>query len=212
METPMAAASMSICILGAGGHGRVVADVAEMCGYGAIEFVDAKWPDVKANLVWPVIGRGFANARAGFQHFVALGNNGLRLKLVQELMAAGQVLPTLVHPSASVSKHATLGQGCVVMAGAVINAGTRVGHGVIVNTTASIDHDCVIGDGVHISPGAHLGGTVEVGAESWIGLGAGVREGIRIGPRCLVAAGAMVIADLEAGVRAQGVPARAFTK
>ena len=204
----MKEAVKGICILGAGGHGSVVADIAELCGYSPIEFVDARWPGQRENLAWQVVGRSFENGSQSFERFVALGTNGLRLKLVQEMIAAGQVLPTLVHPLASVSKHAKLGVGCVVMAGAVVNAGALLGHGVIVNTAASVDHDCVIGDGVHVSPGAHLGGNVEVGAESWIGLGASVREGIRIGTRCMVAAGAVVITHLENGVRVQGVPAR----
>ena len=208
----MAQSAKGICILGAGGHGRVVADIAELCGYSDIEFVDARWPGQSENLAWKVVGRSFENSSQGFERFVALNTNGLRLKLVLEMVAAGISMPTLVHPFASVSKHAKLGMGCVVMAGAVVNAGAVLGHGVIVNTAASLDHDCVIGDGVHISPSAHLGGTVEVGAESWIGLGASVREGIRIGTRCMVAAGAVVISHLENGVRVQGVPARVVAR
>jgi sugar O-acyltransferase (sialic acid O-acetyltransferase NeuD family) len=208
----MAQSAKGICILGAGGHGRVVADIAELCGYSQVEFVDARWPGQSENLAWKVVGRSFENSSQGFDRFVALNTNGLRSKLVQEMVAAGISMPTLVHPFASVSKHAKLGMGCVVMAGAVINAGAVLGHGVIVNTSASVDHDCLIGDGVHISPGAHLGGDVEVGAESWIGLGASVREGIRIGTRCMVAAGAVVITHLENGVRVQGVPARVVAR
>jgi sugar O-acyltransferase (sialic acid O-acetyltransferase NeuD family) len=194
-----------IAIFGAGGHGRVVADIAERCGYNTVVFLDSRWPGRETNLHWNVIGTDFAAAPAGFDRFVAIGGNQARLAM---LGAPGAEWPVLIDPSATVSRHALLGAGTVAMAGVVINAGARLGRGVIANSGCTIDHDCVLGDGVHVSPGAHLAGGVSVGAASWIGIGACVRETIKIGEGAMVAAGAAVIADVPSGAKVMGVPAR----
>ena len=144
----MAQSVKGICILSAGGHGRVVADIAELCGYSQVEFVDARWPGQSENLAWKVVGRNFENASQGFERFVALNTNGLRLKLVQDMIAAGQGLPTLGHPVASGSKHAKLGMGSVALAVGVVNVGAVLGQGVIVNASAIVVDACLSGDGV----------------------------------------------------------------
>lgn len=201
-----------LLLLGAGGHGRVVADIAETLGWTDIAFLDDAWPAREINGVWPIIGRLDAlPALKGRYHaaFASLGDGALRLKAHRRLKALDFQCPSLAHPSAVVSRHASLGAGSVVVAGAVIGPFACVGEAVIINTGASIDHDCTLEDAVHISPGARLSGGVRVGLRAWIGVGAAVREGVNIGRDVMIGAGAAVVTDIDDGVMAIGVPARA---
>ena len=199
-----------LLLLGAGGHGRVVADIAAATGWRGIAFLDDRWPALSQNLAWPVLGNfGDIAARAAdcTAMLVTIGGNRSRLQTHRDLCERICFIPTLIHPSAVVSPHATIGAGSVVMANAVINAGARIGEAVIINTAATIDHDCCLADGVHVSPGAHLAGGVDIGEASWIGIGSAIREGIVIGADVVVGAGAAVVADIDDRLMAAGVPA-----
>jgi len=200
-----------LAILGASGHGKVVADTAECCGWQIIEFFDDAWPSLKKNGVWPVVGgtTDLIDQLADFDGvLVAIGNNSVRHDKLVKLRRGGARLATLIHPAASVSRYAAIGEGSVVFAGAVVNAGARINPGAILNTCCSIDHDCLLGDAVHISPGARLAGGVQVGDLSWIGIGASVRQLIRIGQRVMVGAGSAVVGDIPDDVTMAGVPAK----
>jgi UDP-perosamine 4-acetyltransferase len=141
---------------------------------------------------------------------VALGDNRLRARLAQEVIALGFALDSAVHPGAQVSPTARLGQGVAIMAGAILNAATTLGDGSIVNTGASVDHDNRIGRFVHVAPGAHLAGYVTVEDGALIGVGATVGRGrpLRIGAGAVVGAGSVVIGDVLPGVVVAGNPAR----
>ena len=198
-----------LAVLGASGHGRVVADIAECCGWQVVFFDDAV-PKLGATLGLPYAGTfdDLLRCKTEFDGvFVAIGNNRIRLDKYRTLMAEGVAVPALVHPSASVSRYARVEDASVIMPAAVVNAGARVGFACIVNTSASVDHDCVLDDGVHISPGVHLAGGVFVGEGSWVGVGASVRQQIRIGAYAMVAAGAVVVQDVEDNATVAGVPA-----
>lgn len=196
-----------LLLVGAGGHGRVVADVAELSGWAEICFVDDRWPDLKESGPWSVIAalRNLSDHLTKRDVFVSIGANGPRLELHRQI---GAPAPTIVHPSAVVSRYASVGAGTVVLANAVVNAGARIGEAVIVNTAATIDHDCIIADGAHISPGAHLAGNVRVGERTWVGIGAAVRDGIAIGSDVIVGAGASVVSEVADGMLVVGVPAK----
>lgn len=202
----------TLAILGASGHGKVVADAALAGGWDAIEFFDDAWPSLECVGPWPVLGSSaelLRMAGAVDGAVVAIGNNRVRLTKMRELRMKGVPLVSVVHPAAVISRYAAVGVGCVVFAGAVVNAFARLGEGCIVNTGATIDHDCELADGVHMSPGSNLGGGVVVGEATWIGIGACVRHYVSIGSDVIVGAGAAVVDDVAPGATVVGVPARA---
>lgn len=200
-----------LALLGAGGHGKVVADAAQCAGWAQVSFFDDAWPRLGHNGPWEVIGTtdDLVRQLSRFDGvIVSIGACATRMERQRRLAGAGATLATVVHPRATVSRHASLGPGSVVMAGAVIQPGARLGGACIVNTGATVDHDCVLGESVHVGPGAHLAGNVHVGDASWIGIGAVVREGSAIGRDALVGAGAVVVAAVPDGARVVGNPAR----
>ena len=200
-----------LALLGASGHGKVVADMALLSGWDEVVFFDDAWPDRLNNGPWKVAGTSkdlLAEIHSFSGVVVSIGHCKTRLDKQRELTEAGASMVTIVHPNAAVSRHSTIAVGTVVMAGAVINVGTVIGLAGIVNTGSTIDHDCQLGDAVHICPGAHLSGDVRVGPCSWIGVGAAVRQGVVIGQYVLVGAGGVVVSDIADGLTVAGNPAR----
>jgi len=201
----------SLAILGASGHGKVIADTAMTSGWRKIEFYDDAWPDKHSNERWQIVGCSGALMDA-LQHIdsvaVGIGRNDARLVRLREMVAKNVSLATIVHPQAAVSRFAEVTPGAVVLAGGVVSVDSRVGLGAIINTGATVDRDCVIGDGAHLCPGAHLASNVTVGEGSFIGIGAVVREGVTIGAQVVVGAGAVVLHDVPDGTTVKGVPAR----
>lgn len=200
-----------LAVVGAGGHGKVVADLAAALGrYREIVFLDDRAQGSIDG--FPVIGTTLLleNSLSPKQYdvAVAVGNNRIRRQIAEKAAALGFSLPVLIHPGAYVSPSATVGQGCVVMAKAVVQADSVLKDGVIVNTAATVDHDCLLDAFVHISPGAHLSGNTHIGEESWIGTGACSRQQIRIGSRATIGAGAVVVRDVSDGITVAGNPAK----
>ena len=142
----------SLAILGASGHGKVLADTAMASGWSKIEFYDDAWPDKQANERWQIVGCSGALLDA-LVHIdsvaVGIGRNDARLSRLRELVSKNVSLATIIHPQASVSRFAEITPGAVVLAGGVVSVDSRVGLGGIVNTGATVDRDCVIGDGAH---------------------------------------------------------------
>lgn len=194
---------MRLSIVGASGHGKVVADIAVLNGYDDIVFYDDD-PCVKECAGFPVVGK--SDQVHNTPVFVAVGNTTIRKKMMELYREREQ--PVLIHPNAVIAKDVAIGLGTVIMAGVVINPGARIGSGCIINTSASVDHDCVIGDYTHISVGTHLSGSVIIGQETWVGAGAVVNNNLSICPNCIIGAGAVVVRNIEEKGTYVGVPTR----
>lgn len=204
-----------VIIIGAGGHGQVVADILQCpennrAAYQPIGFLDDD-PKLagKAILNLPVLGSISSLEAHDFDEvIVAIGNNETRMKIFDSLCAKSVKFANAVHPHGSISPSAELGKGAMVCAGVVVNPASAVGDNVILNTGCTIDHHNRIGVHAHIAPGVHLGGEVEIGEGALIGIGATVLPGCVIGAWAIVGAGAVVTKDIPDYATAVGVPAR----
>lgn len=202
-----------LAIVGASGHGKVVADIAEQLGF-IVKFYDDAYPSKTYIEHWPIFGscadlialNNTDNKRIS-NAIVAIGNNQIRQQKVELLKQNSFNLITLIHPTAVISQYATIAQGSVVFAGAIINAFANIGVGCIVNTSAIIEHDCIIGDFTHICPNTALAGGVVIGCKSWVGIGSQIKQLIVIGDNCMIGAGSTVVKNLPNNITAFGSPA-----
>lgn len=203
-----------LAIVGASGHGKVVADIAEQLGF-TIKFYDDAYPNKTTIAHWPILGSSsdlIATNHKKFRPFtnvvVAIGDNSIRFQKIGQLQENGFNLITLIHPSAVVSRYAEIENGTVIFPRAVINAFARIGLGTIINTGSIVEHDCIVGDYAHISPNASLSGGVEVGSKCWIGVGSQVKQLVKIGDNTIIGAGSTVLSDIPSDVTAVGSPAK----
>ena len=197
-----------LMIIGAGGHGRVVADVVRKEGlYTEIAFLDDAVP---AGFAYPCLGKvmEFEKYAKDYDVFVAIGNNRIRRKITETVKSQGGHLVTIVSPDAVIGSGVTVGVGSVVLPRAVVNTGTRIGDGVIINTASALDHDCVVGNFSHIAVGAHLSGSVHIGENTWMDAGAVAQANVHICNDCKVCVGSAVNCDLEEPGIYAGVPAK----
>jgi len=210
----------SLAIIGASGHGLVVADVVRCAGrLQVVGFLDSGKPVGVGPAGLPILGPGEAVAELAKRHgfmacLVAVGHNEIRRRCVAMLCAKMPELrfATAIHPAATVAADVEIGEGTVVMAGAVINPGCRIGRHCIVNTGACLDHESTMGDFSSLAPGVVTGGNVLIGEGAAIGLGASIIHGISIGRETVIGAGAVVVKDIPANVVAMGVPTRVTRK
>lgn len=141
---------MNLLIIGAGGHGKVVKEVAESLNiYEKIDFLDDNSPEAIGKI------SDMINLRADYNAaFVGIGNNAFRLELLNKLEALGYDIPILIHPTAYISKTAKIDKGSVVEPKAIVNANTVVKEGCIISVGAIVDHDVVVNEGVHCNAGS----------------------------------------------------------
>lgn len=191
-----------LIIIGASGHGKVIADIALLNGYEDIVFLDDD-QNKKVCAGFPVEGKTFMRSELEGDKIVAIGASDVRAKIMSSVDTI-----SLIHPKAIIGRNVEVGEGSVVMAGAVINPEAKIGKGCIINTTASVDHDCILCDYVHVAVGAHLCGNVKIGSHTWIGAGATVSNNIQICHGCMIGAGAVVIHDISIPGTYVGVPAK----
>jgi sugar O-acyltransferase (sialic acid O-acetyltransferase NeuD family) len=202
-----------LLVFGAGGHGKVVADVATSAGWELSGFLD-DGPRLDGTKIWGLEIFSLERLRrerpqlVGAAVALGVGDNRARERAHGRLVAAGLRVVSVLHATAAVAPTAILGEGTVVMANASVNPDARLGRGCIVNTGAVVEHDCQLADYVHLSPNAALGGAVILGSRTHIGLGAVALPGIKIGSDVRVGAGAAVICDAGDAMTLVGVPAR----
>jgi sugar O-acyltransferase (sialic acid O-acetyltransferase NeuD family) len=198
--------SSSILVVGAGGHARSCIDVVESTGALRIAGLIGKVDEVGSMVFgYTVLGTEADLKRLRPSHreaLVAVGH--IRTAVPRETLFSllrdlDFALPVIVSPRGYVSPRATIGEGTIVMHGAVVNAGARIGRNCIVNSQALIEHDVEVGDHCHISTGARVNGGVTVGHGTFIGSGSTILQGIRIGDRCTVAMGASARRDCPDG-------------
>jgi UDP-perosamine 4-acetyltransferase len=206
---PSADAVPSVVVVGAGGHGRVVAEALLRAGVPVLGFCDPKAPTgAPGPFGLRVLGGDDALEpldRGGVLLANGVGSirtTRLRREVHERLSARGFRWQPVVHPGAIVALDARLGAGAQVLAGAVVCCGTDIGANAILNTRASVDHDCSVGAHAHIAPGATISGGVVIGEGAHVGIGCTIVEGIRIGARCLVVAGSTIVADVPDDGRA----------
>lgn len=189
-----------VVILGASGHAKVIADIIKKSGDDVVGFLDDNL-ELQGKTIYDnkiVLGTTKEDDVKKFEEYdfiIGIGNNRVR-KIINDKYPNIKWY-TAVHPSSIIANEVEIGEGTVIMAGAVINPGTKIGKHCIINTCSSIDHDNVLEDYVHISPGSHLAGTVKVETGTWICAGVTVINNIIIGENNIIGAGATVIKDIE---------------
>lgn len=201
-----------LAIIGAGEHARVVRDVCEAAGFRVAGFIDPAEPKGTQVDGLSVLGGKQLVAAPAFlaAHDLVpgLGSQAARRKIGLAALAGGARLARVMHPSAVVSSRAEIGVGTVLVAGAIVNVGARIGRFCIINTAASIDHDCLLEDGVQVAPRGTLCGNVRCGEDAFIGAGAVILPGLSIGARAIIGAGTIVTKDIHSDLTAVGNPAR----
>jgi sugar O-acyltransferase (sialic acid O-acetyltransferase NeuD family) len=208
----------AVIVVGAGGHAAVVAEALLEAGEQVLGFTDADaGRHGMLRLGLPVLGsddvlsqhdrRGLKLAN-GLGFVAGSGLHSLRARVQQRLESLGWTFVDVVHPRAIVSRHAVLGPGSQVLAGAVVQAGASIGTGTIVNTAAVVEHDATVGDWCHLASRSTLCGQVRVGAGSLVGAGAVLRQSVSLGDSTVVGAGAVVLRDSAGHETLCGVPAR----
>jgi acetyltransferase EpsM len=202
-----------LIIWGASGHALVVSEIIRLAGeYEIVAFVDNVNEGLPGTFQGLPLLQSIDQLKAFYQQgascIVAIGHCNARLKLAELVKAHGFELGRAIHPKALLAEDVLIGRGSVIVGGAVINPGSRIGENVIVNTSASVDHECIIEDGAHIGPGAQLGGRVHVGRAAWVGIGATIKDRVRVGANSIVGAGAVVLTDVPDNSVVVGVPAK----
>ena len=185
--------SKRVIVIGAGGHGRSVAEAILLLGKDKLVgfFDDGSAANAR---VWtyPILGRTdslHALRSLADAVVVAIGNNAVREKLHSQVRNAGFELLSVIHPTAFVSPTATLGTGCAVMAGAVVGTEALLGEGVIVNCGATVDHHCRVDAFGHLGVNACMAGGSMLGNGAWMQAGSALGHGVQVEDGAVLAPG-----------------------
>lgn len=200
--------SKSVVIIGASGHGKVIADIVIKSGDSVAGFLDDA-DDVQGKKIigFPVLGKiaDYDNYR-DCEFVIAIGNPYIREKISNELPVKWY---TAIHPTAVISSlDVEIGEGTVIMANAVVNPSARIGKHCIINTGAIVEHDNILEDYVHLSPNVTLAGIVKVGKSTHIGAGSCTKQVLNIASDCIIGAGSVIVKDITESGTYVGVPAR----
>lgn len=199
-----------VVIVGAGGHGKVVADALHRERPDAAFCFADDQPRLWGQTILgqEVLGRASDVLSEADWFHIAIGHNAFRAQAFEAMLAKAAAPLSIVHPSAHLSPFASVGRGAFLAAASVVAPSAKIGDAVIVNHGAIIDHDCDVGPYCHIAPGASLSGGVSLGPGVLVGTGARVLPGIRVGINAVIGAGAVVTRNVGEGEQVVGVPAR----
>jgi sugar O-acyltransferase (sialic acid O-acetyltransferase NeuD family) len=199
-----------VVVYGAGGHGKVVAEILTVSGYTVMGFVDDAPARVGSSIGdLPVFAAAeWLGWHPDAEVAMGIGDNPARQRAALRVKQNRGSLITVVHPRAIFSRTAKIGDGAVIMPGVVLNADCEIGDGAIVNTGAIVEHDVKVGHYAHLSPNCTLGGGALIGDCTHIGIGASVLPQKRVGANCVIGAGAVVIDDIPDNSVAYGIPAK----
>lgn len=194
-------------VIGAGGHAQVVIALAEAAGYRIAGVYDDRRQVGTYVLTHPIVGNlNDVPDNVNTYSIIAIGDNTVRKSLSGRWKYVNWL--TLIHPTAWVAPNVIVGEGSVIMAGAIVQPNVQLGRHVIINTLASVDHECVLADFVHVAPGCRLAGNVQLEQGVFGGIGSLYTPGVKVGCWSVIGAGATVIKSLPSGVTAVGVPAK----
>lgn len=207
-----------IVIIGGGGHAKVVIELIRSRNeYEIVGILDPQLERGTRVLDVEVLGsdaqldellaQGVQNAAVGLGSW---GDNSIHGRIFKNLKDKGYHVPALIHQHAIVSNHVAIGEGSQIMAGAVIQPNTVIGSNTVINTGSIIEHDCRIGDGVYTGSRVACSGFVTIGNDCFIGSGVTIIPQIKISKFSFIAAGAVVVSDIEEAQKVRGVPAKVF--
>lgn len=200
-----------LVIVGAGGHARSVIDVAEALGKQIEGVIDLNFHNQDENIFGhPVLGglEWLTSANSRREIIIAIGDCQRRAEIFEMLNTKSFLISSLVHPSATVSPHASIGKGTLVNVGAIVNAGSKIGMNCIINTGGIIEHEVVVGSHSHIGPGASVAGRVRIGSKVFVGIGARIIDSVVIGDWVTIGAGSIIINDVPATATIAGIPGK----
>lgn len=191
-------------IFGASGHGKVIASILKLNHLKIDGFID---DTPKSSKILDVQVYPTEKVKLNFSDdvLIGIGNNKIRKKIASQLEVN---FPSVIHPHTSIDDTVKIGEGSVVMAGAIVNAEVAIGSHCIINSASVVEHDCKIEDFVHISPGVALAGNVKIGEGTHVGIGSTIIQGVKVGKWVTIGAGTVVIKDIPDGVTVVGNPAR----
>lgn len=204
-----------LAIIGAGGHAREAAMIAERMGVPRTDMVFAvEAAYLRERELGGIPVHALESGRVdGWSFVVAVGNPALRERIAALCAERGMAPATLCDPSVRVHESVRLGRGCIVAPGAVLTVDISLGDHVHLNVGSTISHDAIVDAYTTVSPGAHIAGHVSLGRRVFVGVGATVINGtpaarLVVGDDAFIAAGACVTGPVERGQRVMGVPAR----
>lgn len=185
-----------LLLLGAGGHAKVLVDLAGLLGWSISGLIDPGKVAGSILLGVPVMDERVLEQPGCGPAFVAIGDNAIRWREHGRLKQRGIEIPALVHPKSTVAGTASIERGTVIMAGAVIQAAAKIGEATVINTSAIVDHDCEVGDGAFVGPGAILCGGVKIGAHAFVGAGTVITPNVQVAAKSFIKAGVRITRDV----------------
>ncbi len=201
-----------IAIIGYSGHSYIVLDIMKDLGiesYGYYENKELSNNPFNLKYLGHENNINYENIiknRIGL--FVAIGNNSIRNKIINNIISLNLKIETIISPKAIISDNSKIGFGTLISAGAVVNSFAEIGKGVIINTNTIIEHEVKIGNFTHVAPGAVILGNVKVGNNTFIGANATIKQGVNIGNNVIIGAGAVVLNDIYDNEKWVGNPAK----